>query len=197
MIRAARLVAGLFGLLLVVVFPIGALLSDRGVMTPTPKPTYQPVVPTYGGRSGVAADLSDPNPGVPSTVRNRTAPPVTTVVPENIPSTADDGIDMLAIVLGISQSIRDYATNCRSNGGVIRSGSGGDRLCSANNYTLSWPMISLCGMSPSDTKWTVFRGDTDTWDITITCAERPGCDGPSNALCTKNGCTFSESCLPK
>ncbi len=104
---------------------------------------------------------------------------------------------MSALVLGVSQSVRDYATNCRRNSGAIRSGSGGERLCSVSNYTLSWPSLSVCGTSPADTKWTVFRGDTDTWDITITCTERPGCDGPSNALCTKDGCTFSETCLPK
>ncbi len=120
-----------------------------------------------------------------------------TVMPPAALSAAINVDELSTLVLGVSQSVRDYATNCRRSGGVIRSGSGGERLCSVSNYTLSWPMISLCGTSPSDTKWIVFRGDTDTWDITITCTERPGCDGPSNALCTKDGCTFSETCLPK
>jgi len=47
--------------------------------------------------------------------------------------------------------------------GVIRSGAGGTRLCSASNFNLPWPAVPVCGPSPSDTEWTVFRGDTDTW----------------------------------
>jgi len=37
--HAAKLIAALFGLLLIVVLPIGAFMSDHGILTPTPKPT--------------------------------------------------------------------------------------------------------------------------------------------------------------
>jgi hypothetical protein len=209
-LRAAKLVAALFGLLLVVVLPLGALVSDHGVLSPTSKPTYKQVPPrvTQPSMQVSGTDSGDTSP----LMKNQATPPIRTVPPQNIPPqpparptnggikmapSAADTREMSTLVLGVAQSVRDYATNCRRNGGTVRSGAGGERLCTVSNFTLPWPAVSVCGASPSDTKWTVFRGDTDAWDITITCADRPECDGPSNALCTKNGCTFSETCLPK
>jgi hypothetical protein len=211
--HTAKSIATLFGLLLIVVLPIGALMSDHGMLTPAPKPIRQQM-PVYTGQSDVGADASFPKPNNVPTVRNQVTPPITGAPsqgnPYRAPGTstppapaANDGSAVIdkhtlsVLVQSVSRSVRNYAANCRSNGGAIRSGAGGERLCSTGDFNLRWPMVSACGTSPADTKWTVFRGDTDTWDITVTCAARPECDGPSNALCTKNGCTFSDSCLPK
>ena len=84
---------------------------------------------------------------------------------------------------------------CRSGGGTLTSGNAGDPTCVGGSKTgVNWPKISECGPNPEDTKWTVFEGGNDKWTITLTCKNFDKCDGPNNAICSKDGCKYGGSC---
>lgn len=85
---------------------------------------------------------------------------------------------------------------CRDGDGTVVSGKGGDDVCSGstNNYNMKWPQMSICGPNSENTQWIVQKGNTDEWDVTLSCKEFPYCDGPSNALCNDEGCKFGGSC---
>jgi hypothetical protein len=85
---------------------------------------------------------------------------------------------------------------CRDGQGEVISGIGGDPICKGGKGigNMTWPNISGCGPEPSDTKWTVFAGNTDNWNFTLTCANITDCNGPANALCSSVKCNFGGSC---
>jgi len=97
-------------------------------------------------------------------------------------------------------SVMSPSISCRNSGGttkgIINSGKGGDALCSnSNGGNYIWPIIPYCGTNAGDTKWTIFNGDNDNWDITLTCKNFIVCNGPKNAICSnRSGCNFQGTC---
>jgi uncharacterized membrane-anchored protein len=82
---------------------------------------------------------------------------------------------------------------CRDGNSEVLSGNGGDNICSGENVG-KWPIISFCGSSPTDTRWTVFNGKADEFNFTLNCAGEPACNGPQNAICDMDGCEFVGTC---
>lgn len=182
----AKILLGVFGLLFAIAVPIGMISGEKGILTKT------------DSESTVIGSDYPYNPYTQESLQLQTTDPMLGVEDDlNIQTE-----DTQALVLQISETVRASALACRRNGGNIQSGFGGQSLCESsstgNDIYLGdiWPALSICGPAPEDTRWTVFRGDADTWDITISCAFRKECNGPSNALCTEGGCTFSDTCLP-
>lgn len=83
---------------------------------------------------------------------------------------------------------------CRSRGGKILSGNGGDAFCGNENMGIWQRFYDICGSNSDNTQWVVFNGDTDNWNVTLKCANFTYCNGPSNAICNANGCKFQGSC---
>jgi len=86
------------------------------------------------------------------------------------------------------------ASICRNRKGEVLSGEQGGLICKLNENIGSWPFLSFCGSDPSDSKWTVFNGNTDNWNFTLNCANFSDCNGPANAICSLGGCKFQGTC---
>lgn len=82
---------------------------------------------------------------------------------------------------------------CLAMGGTVKSGISGDSFCSIQP-SYQYPQVSYCGPTPV---FTVMRENSPNWDITITCTVFTECNGPTNALCTSAGCTFTNDCQAK
>jgi hypothetical protein len=99
----------------------------------------------------------------------------------------------IASIKSSMASINPIGILCRDNNGKILSGNSGSSACS-NDPSLKWPNMGLCGETAGDSKFTVFNGEKDDWDITISCKNITVCNGPENAICNSNGCDFKETC---
>lgn len=98
-------------------------------------------------------------------------------------------------ILEIQQEI---FLSCRKNGGIIRSNSTGigtDQCEGQHKILFKWVGSLRCGDDSVDTQYVVRDGDNDKWNFTINCKNMVACNGPSNALCDKDGCRFSQECL--
>lgn len=189
-IELARILLVVFGIFFVIIVPVGMLSEEKGILTKDQ---------TVSVEQSIVSVPTDPrsNPSYPSNT-----PYIQPTKPRELPSSPransnSEAQNMRVLVRETSEMVRMGAFMCRQNGGIVQSGSGGQSLCEGGTANIVWPTLSICGAMPGDTTWTVFRGDTDTWDITISCASRAECNGPENALCTKDGYTFSDTCLPK
>lgn len=191
----AKVLLGVFGILFVIVVFFGMISEEKGMLTKNER------------MSADQSLISGPTGAQPNPSNSSYNPHIPPPQPNQISAMSNESGNpemqsMRALVIQTSEMVRTYALACRQNGGIVQSGFGGQSLCESEaaksdvRSRILWPTLSICGSAPKDTTWTVFRGDTDTWDITISCASRIECNGPVNALCTKDGCTFSDACLP-
>lgn len=91
-------------------------------------------------------------------------------------------------------SMAPAAIICEDDGGEILSGNGGDKVCSQEKESETWPTIDACGSNATDTKWKVLNGKSSEWSFSLECSQMIDCNGPENAKCTSEGCTFGGSC---
>ncbi|MFZ2193599.1 MAG: hypothetical protein WAV31_05125 [Candidatus Moraniibacteriota bacterium] len=89
-------------------------------------------------------------------------------------------------------STSPMAIMCEDENGTILSGNGGDKVCTAQDYT--WPVIAACGPNVTDTEWIVKNGAESNWDVVLECKGMTDCNGPQNAICNSFGCEFKGSC---
>jgi hypothetical protein len=85
--------------------------------------------------------------------------------------------------------------HCMSEKKEVLSGIGGEKICDIAVGT--WPIIKICGDSPSDTKWIIANSGSSSWSITLNCSEYANCNGQVNAVCDDSGCTFNKGCNPQ
>ena len=110
--------------------------------------------------------------------------------------TTQGGTPINATITHIKEYMRGavtIATVCHDSGAVVTSGNGGDVIC-PGKFEMKWPVVGNCGRNPEDTRWIVKNEDSENWDFTISCKGLPQCNGPENAICNANGCTFSGTC---
>ncbi len=104
--------------------------------------------------------------------------------------------EIIGMIQNALVKVTDSIKACKAGSGLIGSqGTGGMPLCDFQSDV--WPVLEYCGQWPSDTKYIVFNsGTADNWDVTIVCRQVQSCNGPENAICNKNGCTFKGTCPP-